>query len=191
MQPPAALNDMDDTALMALARADHRDAFAVLVRRHQGMLLNFFVRHGVQRCDAEDFVQLTFLRLYRYRRRYQPSAKLTTFLFMMARQVWIDELRRRQRATRLAEALTVEAEALATSSPLPDARGDPDLAGALKRLPEGLYQVVALGILQELPYAEIARALGIPLGTVKSRMHHALRALRRTLVKSERVNSEQ
>jgi RNA polymerase sigma-70 factor (ECF subfamily) len=54
-----------------------------------------------------------------------------------------------------------------------------------------LYQVVALGILQELPYAEIARALGIPLGTVKSRMHHALRALRRALGKGERVDSKQ
>jgi len=179
--PPNLLTDADDAALMALVRDDHREAFTVLVRRHQKTLLNFFTRYGVQVCDAEDLVQQTFLRLFRYRTRYKPAAKLTTFLFLLGRQVWIDELRRRRRAERLTQALTREMEVDCTISPEGSAHGGADVAGALARLPEGLRMVVELGVFRELPYAEIARILEIPLGTVKSRMFHALRGLRRML----------
>jgi RNA polymerase sigma-70 factor (ECF subfamily) len=169
-----------DAALMALARADDRHAFAVLVRRHQKMLLNFFLRSGVQ-YDAEDLVQQTFLRVYRYRDRYTPRAKFTTFLFLIARQVWIDELRRRARTGRLADALAREPEPPAGASGLPPERGGLDIAGAVAALPEAMRQVVELGVYQDLPYAEVARILGIPEGTVKSRMYHAIRMLRERL----------
>lgn len=175
------LSDASDTILMALVRDDHRDAFTVLVRRHQKTVLNFFTRYGVPVCDAEDFVQQTFLRLYRYRTRYKPSAKLTTFLYLLARQVWIDELRRRQRADRLTQALANETLIDADLRPAESAHGDVNVAGALARLPEKLRVVVELGIYQGLPYAEVAQALKIPAGTVKSRMFHALRAMRRML----------
>ena len=181
----AQLTDMDDARLMLKVRGeDNRDAFAVLVRRHQKMLLNFFARSGVQ-YDCEDLVQQTFLRLYRYRDRYVATAKVTTFLFLLARQVWIDELRRRKRRERLAESLAAEphpefAEPAGASA---GASGDMDLARALAALPEGLRQVVELGVYQELPYAEITEILGIPVGTVKSRMFTALAKLRAFLEK--------
>ena len=99
---------MDDAELMLRVRGqDDEAAFALLVSRHQKSLLNFFARSGVQ-YDSEDLVQQTFLRLYRYRQRYVATAKFTTFLFLLARQVWIDELRRRQRRERLIERLVVE-----------------------------------------------------------------------------------
>lgn len=170
--------DMDDATLMLRVRDDDRDAFAVLVKRHQKMLLNFFARSGVQ-YDCEDLVQQTFLRLYRYRDRYVATAKFTTFLFLLARQVWIDELRRRKRQERLVEGLAAE--------PLPEqispaaeagAAGGLDLERALAALPDGMRQVVELGIYQDLPYAEIAEILSIPVGTVKSRMFNALAKLR-------------
>jgi RNA polymerase sigma-70 factor (ECF subfamily) len=166
-----------DAALMALARADDRHAFAVLVRRHQKMLLNFFLRSGVQ-YDAEDLVQQTFLRLYRYRDRYMPRAKFTTFLFLMARQVWIDELRRRKRIGRLADALAREPEPPNAASGPPPERGGLDVASAVAALPEAMRQVIELGVYQDLPYAEVARILNIPAGTVKSRMFNAIRMLR-------------
>jgi RNA polymerase sigma-70 factor (ECF subfamily) len=179
---PSNMTDSDDAALMALVRDDHREAFTVLVRRHQKTVLNFFTRYGVQVCDAEDLAQQTFLRLYRYRARYKPSAKLTTFLFLLARQVWIDELRRRQRAARMVQALANEPQPEYRPWPVDKTpHADANLSGALAKLPEGLRLVVELGVYQELPYAEVARALRIPVGTVKSRMFHALRALRRML----------
>jgi len=179
MIPYAQLTEMDDAALMLRARDDDRDAFAVLVKRHQKMLLNFFARSGVQ-YDYEDLVQQTFLRLYRYRDRYVVTAKFTTFLFLLARQVWIDELRRRRRRERLAEGLAAEPhpEHVAPVAADSGASGGMDLGPALASLPEGLRQVVELGVYQDLPYAEIAEILKIPVGTVKSRMFNALAKLR-------------
>lgn len=179
MSAYAQLTEMDDATLMLRARDNDRDAFAVLVKRHQKMLLNFFARSGVQ-YDSEDLVQLTFLRLYRYRDRYVVTAKFTTFLFLLARQVWIDELRRRKRHERLAEGLAAEPhpEHAAPAAADACAAGSMDLGPALAALPEGLRQVVELGVYQDLPYAEIAEILKIPVGTVKSRMFNALAKLR-------------
>jgi len=178
--PTQNYDEMDDALLMErVCRHDDDRAFSTLVRRFGKKLLNFFARSGVQ-YDAEDLVQQTFLRLYRYRDRYTPSAKVSTFLFILARQVWIDELRRRKRRERLADEFAGEvaqhvapsaAEEVATA-------GTVDLGAALARLPEGMRQVVELGIYQDLPYAEIAAILGIPEGTVKSRMFNALAQLR-------------
>jgi RNA polymerase sigma-70 factor (ECF subfamily) len=164
---------------MARACQGDRDAFAELVRRHQRPLLNFFRHCGVSR-DAEDLVQLTFVRLYRYRDRYTPRAKLTTFLYLLARQVWIDELRRRHREERLRRGLEAEPAPDTGAADRPE-NGRMDVAQALAALPEGLRLVVVMSIYQHLPYAEIATALRIPVGTVKSRMFNALRQLRQIM----------
>lgn len=177
---PTTDSSASDTALMARVRTDDRDAFAVLVARHQKMLLNYFHRSGVQ-YDAEDLVQQTFLRLYRYRDRYTPRAKFTTFLFLLARQVWIDELRKRKRAERLADALAAEPEPAPGAADGQPERGVMDVSRAVATLPEAMRQVVELGVYQDLPYAEVARILGIPAGTVKSRMFNAIRSLRSLL----------
>lgn len=179
MTTHADLAELDDAALMQRVRDDDCDAFAVLVRRHQKMLLNFFARSGVQ-YDCEDLVQQTFLRLYRYRSRYVATAKVTTFLFLLARQVWIDELRRRKRQERLVAGLAAEPQTTTVGAEAAEATasGEMDLGRALASLPEGLRQVVELGVYQELPYADIGKILGIPVGTVKSRMFNALAKLR-------------
>ena len=76
---------MSDETLMAEARKFEKN------------LLNFFWRQGVSLSEGEDLVQETYLRLWKYRREYKPAAKLSTFLFLMARQVRIDALRRQTR----------------------------------------------------------------------------------------------
>lgn len=166
--------------LMLRVKGGDKGAFTQLVKRHQKMLLNFFIQSGV-RYDCEDLVQRTFLRLYRYRDRYTPSAKFTTFLFLLARQEWIDEIRRRDRQKRLRETLSSDPVALPVFD---EAEGVGaravrlDLEQALASLSDGLRQVVVLGVYQQLPYAEISEILGIPVGTVKSRMFNALAKLR-------------
>jgi len=179
MTPHALLAEQDDATLMLRVRDDDCEAFAVLVKRHQKMLLNFFARSGVQ-YDYEDLVQQTFLRLYRYRDRYVATAKFTTFLFLLARQVWIDELRRRKRHERLVAGLSAEPKPEYIDPVAADASasGEMDLKRALDVLPEGLRNVVELGVYQDLPYAEVSKILGIPLGTVKSRMFNALAKMR-------------
>jgi RNA polymerase sigma-70 factor, ECF subfamily len=158
---------------------DDRAAFEVLVVRHQKKILNFFCRSGVQ-YDAEDLVQKTFLRLYRSRGRYRKSAKLTTFLFLMARQVWIDELRRRTRYERLKNEAALNSEDQ-SEAPVASSDARMDVTAALAGLSDEMRLVVELGVYQGLAYAEIAQIMEIPVGTVKSRMFNALRRLRAIL----------
>ena len=146
-------------------------------RKFERNLLNFFWRQGVQYSEGEDLVQETYLRLWKYRREYKPTAKLSTFLFLLARQVRIDDLRRRTRREGREESWGRDAE----ESAMPatggvDARED--VRWALAKLSDPLREVVELGVMQDLPYAEVAEILGIPVGTVKSRMSNALKRLK-------------
>ena len=141
-------------------------------------LLNFFWRQGVSLPEGEDLVQETYLRLWNYRRNYKPSAKLSTFLFLLARQVRIDALRRQTRRESREESWCRDR---------PDKEDPPahgareDVRWAIAQLSEPLREVVELGVFQDLPYAEVGEILGIPVGTVKSRMSNALKRLREIL----------
>ena len=127
--------------------------------------------------DSEDLVQDTFVRLYRYRERYQPTAKFTTFLYVLAHRVWADLGRKTQRRDRLSAGLQTEVE---TNSQTADVSPMPvmDVEAALDKLSDKLRDVIVLNIYQGLRYQEIADVLNIPLGTVKSRINLAITALR-------------
>ena len=145
-------------------------------RKFEKNLLNFFWRQGVQYSEGEDLVQETYMRLWKYRGEYRPSAKLSTFLFLLARQVRIDALRRQTRQESWGrEAATSAASAVGRV----DARED--VRWALAQLSDPLRDVVELGVFQDLPYAEVGEILGIPVGTVKSRMSNALKKLKEVL----------
>ena len=170
-----AVEDADVALMLQVAQGDH-SAFETLVKKHQKPLLNFFVRMGAY-SDSEDLVQDTFVRLYRYRERYQPTAKFTTFLYVLAHRVWADLGRKTQRRDRLSAGLQTEVE---TNSQTADASSMPvmDVEAALDKLSDKLRDVIVLNIYQGLRYQEIADVLNIPLGTVKSRINLAITALR-------------
>ena len=137
--------------------------------------MNFFARQGVSLLECEDLVQETYLRLWNYRNSYRPTAKLSTFLFLLARQVRIDALRRQSRRENREENWGKDQP----ESELPKAPGlRDDVRWAVSRLSEPLRDVVEFGVFQDLPYAEVAEILGIPVGTVKSRMSNALKKLK-------------
>ena len=166
-----------DADLMALAGRGDRDAFAALVRRHQGRLLGLFRRLGIDAHGAEDCTQETFLRVFRSSSAYRPIAPFQAFLYRLARQSWVDWRRRERRRARVgaADFDGVPAE------PAGSLDDHLDLELAVRRLPEHLRWVILLGVEAGLAYAEIGAVLEIPVGTVKSRMFHAVRRLRRTL----------
>jgi len=166
--------DADAEAMARVADGDMK-AFEQIVTRHQKSLLNFFVRMGAQ-SECEDLVQNTFVRLYQFRDRYQPTAKFTTFLHVLAYRVWADLGRKTMRREKLAVHLRVaaETEETAASEPAPGL----DVEAALDKLSPKLRDVVVLHFYQGLPYQEIADVLKIPLGTVKSRLNLAINALR-------------
>ena len=175
------MTDIPDAELMALAAAGRDEAFRELVLRYQNILLNFFLRKGVSYSDGQDLAQRTFLRLWRYRGRYSPQAKFTTFLFLLAGQEAVDFFRAEGRRAGLEGGLAHEADVAADVKKPPAPAEGEDVRRAVARLPEGLRDVVELGVFQDLPYAEVGKILKIPVGTVKSRMFNALRKLKELL----------
>lgn len=165
-----------DVQLMLETAGGSETAFAELIRRHQNGLLNFFTRMGVYN-DAEDLVQETFVRVWKVRGRYRPTAKFSTFLYVLARNVWADRGRKAKRIERLAGSLKTDADiGGGNAAPLP--AGSLDVQEALGRLSPKLREAIVLNIYQGLRYQEIADVLDIPLGTVKSRINTALQELR-------------
>jgi RNA polymerase sigma-70 factor (ECF subfamily) len=188
----------DDRELMLRARSGSREAFDSIVARWQGRLLTFFFRHCGDRELAEDCSQEVFVRLYKARDRYTPDALFSTFLFTIARHYWIDVARARSIRPDSQRGFGGSAEdddredrlsRLPAAEPSPPAQAvlSDDLArmrAALLRLPDPLRDVVQLGVIEALPYAEVSRILEIPIGTVKSRVHAAVIALRAVLVEA-------
>jgi RNA polymerase sigma-70 factor (ECF subfamily) len=129
--------------------------------------------------DAEDLVQEAFLRAYRAFDSFRPGSNARAWLHTILQRVRTDAFRRRRRRPETVE-LTGDGPAAA---PPQDAlaSGREDLERALRELPEAFRAAVVLRDIQELTYAEIAEALGVPVGTVMSRIHRGRTLLREAL----------
>jgi len=175
---PGAAADPDVTLMLEVARGSE-EAFTALVRANQQPLVNFFTRMGASH-DCEDLVQETFVRLFRYRQQYRPAARFATFLYHLARNVWADRGRKIVRFERLTAEYESELRVIGNAAPERNGEGM-DIEAALDRLSPKLREVIVLNIYQGLRYQEVADVLGIPLGTVKSRINLALTALKEIL----------
>ena len=175
---------MTDPELMALASAGDESAFAALVDKYRNAVLNFFCRKNVPHSDAQDLAQRTFIRIWRYRSRYSPKAKFTTFLFMLAHQEAIDFFRSESRRREAMDDVARDTAPVVAASAGKMTGADDSVWKAFRELPEAMRSVVELVVLQDLPQAEAAEVLGVPLGTVKSRLFNALRKLKGTLAAS-------
>ena len=174
------MNDLPDVKLMELAARGSETAFAAIVQRYQDVLLNFFLRSNVSFADGQDLAQRTFLRLWRYRRKYSAKgAKFTTFLFMLARQESIDFFRAESRRRVQEEALMQAADGpVCAGACTAAAPAGETVRRAMGRLTPLLREAVELVVFQDMPYAEAGEVLGVPLGTVKSRVFNALKRLK-------------
>ena len=184
---------------LAALRAGDPKPFEAFVRSHARKLYAFFRRQGAGLHKAEDLAQEVFLKLHHHAPRYRPDERFGAFVLRVARNIWIDD--RRRAGARLApsrlERRTPSGEPAEPSvvSGLSEESGPFDRAvtaeegarlhAALRELSEAHRAVFELGGLEELSYAEVASILGIPVGTVKSRMFHALRKLRQALETEE------
>ncbi len=166
-----------DYALMAEVKQGRQEAFREIVERHQQGLVNFFRKMGIAN-DAEDLVQDTFVRLYKYRDRYEPKARFTTFLYMMARQVRMDYLRKVKRRNALADEMKNEAEREEEEARLDGTDRLPDVDALLGSLSEDMREVVVMSVYKGMKYAEISEVTGVPVGTIKSRVFTAMRKMR-------------
>jgi RNA polymerase sigma-70 factor (ECF subfamily) len=147
-------------------------ALEQLVERWRSPLFGFVLRRSGP-ADADDLFQETWIRVARGRRSFDPSRRFSTWLFQIANNLCRDRFRRRAVAARRRGALALGP----APTPVDPALGI-DLARRLAALPDRLREVLVLRYYRDLGEREIAECLGIPPGTVKSRLHAAVRALR-------------
>ena len=133
--------------------------------------------------DAEDLVQETMLRAYRAFDRYTPGTNAKAWLYTILERVRIDALRKAGRRPATVELDHAGPPVAGKQEAVLQAR---DLEEALRRLPETFRAAVILRDVEELRYEEIATVLGIPLGTVMSRIHRG-RTLIRAALQGSRV----
>jgi len=124
---------------------------------------------------AEDVAQETFIRAYRAAHRLRPGDEIAGWLYRIATNTALNVLRSRRRETRALGRMG--AEPVRTDDPFERRTTRNTVSGALDRLPDRLRVPVVLRYYLDLPEVEIARAIGIRPGTVKSRLHDARKAL--------------
>jgi len=152
-----------------------------VARTHGRFLYNVAYRLTGNDDDAYDLVQEALLRVRKGLETYQPGS-MEAWLSRIVTNVFLDEVRRRRR--RPVEALPEDPERLLPSSPGADEATDrlpDDVQLALRRLPEDFRTAVVLCDVVGLSYEEIADALAVPVGTVRSRIHRGRRLLRAAL----------
>lgn len=158
---------------------DTPDAVQAAYHAHAGELFGVALRGLDDRGLAEDAVQETFLRAWRSRDRFDPAlGSLRTWLFAILRGVVIDTLRRQRVRPVVAEASQPE---VAAADDIDAAILGWQVEEALRRLSPEHREVLVEVRLRGRSQADLARRLGVPVGTVKSRAHYALRALRLAL----------
>ncbi|HEX6135673.1 MAG TPA: sigma-70 family RNA polymerase sigma factor [Longimicrobiales bacterium] len=146
------------------------------------------------RSEADDIVQDTFLRAYRHWSTFEPGTSARAWLFTIARNVFLRSKERQSRVPEtLASELSHDVTGSASESVLGDvSRSNPEhrffdsfidreVIRAVEQLPDDFREVVVLSDIEGLNYAEIAAVVGVPLGTVKSRLYRGRRLLQRVL----------
>jgi RNA polymerase sigma-70 factor (ECF subfamily) len=167
--------------MLAIGRGSTQ-AFDALYGRYRRRLYSFLLRYVQDEAAAEDLFQDTFLRLLRAAPGWRPQARLSTWLYRVALNLCVDRSRKRHEETldpELAEAIPArDADPQATLQTLEALdRLRMEVAG----LPAEQRAVLLLRVNEGLGEQEVAEIVGCPVGTVKSRLHYALRRLRARL----------
>nr|ADK32553.1 RNA polymerase, sigma-24 subunit, ECF subfamily [Microbispora corallina] len=184
-EPELSAEVSEDAVLMRRVADGEEVALRMLYERHAAGMLRLIRRLTSQREVAEEILQESWLAVWRSAGSFRGEAPVRAWLLGVARRQAHNRLRR-------AEPVLVELEKAADVPDLEPAVDEQvlaraerrDLVAAVAELPEHLREVLVLVLAEDLPYPQVAVILGIPTGTVKSRMHMARRLLTEALTKT-------
>jgi RNA polymerase sigma-70 factor (ECF subfamily) len=179
-----------------MARAEDngkREAFEREALPHLNALYNTAVHLTHSQADAQDLVQETMLRAYRFFHQYNKGTNCKAWLFRILRNTFINEYRRKSRRPlevdldrvetfqEVPETLFQRSELKTQEEELLQNLYDDEVNKALESIPESFREVLLLSDVEGLAYQEIADILDVPIGTVRSRLSRARREMRRSL----------
>ena len=181
------LRQLTDEQLMARAKAGNDAAFEELYHRYARRLKGFFfLQLGGDEELAADATHDVFLRTYEARNRYQEGKNVSTWLFTIAYNICRNHYRSNAYETQLLA--TLDTEPISDEQieiQLDAAALDDALAQVLSELPPPLHQLFSLHYQEELTIPQVAEIVGIPEGTVKSRLHKTMNIIRKKLKRYE------
>ncbi len=177
-----------DVRLMLDVKAGDEESFELLLAKYRTPLVNFLCRMVREQAAAEDLAQEVFLRVYRARKEYSPSAKFTTWLFRIATNLALNAIRDgRHRQMQISIDSSRDEDEPVIEIASREARADERLIeeernrmirGAILALPEKQRAAVILHKYQEMEYAEIGKILGCSESALKSLLFRAYETLR-------------
>lgn len=191
--PVPGSDQLSDAELLGIVQggdaADAERAFGALYFRHRDFVFRVARRFAGDDESAMDATQEAFAYLLRKLPRLVLAGKLSTFLYPVARSCGQDQRRRAARERRKLEGRPAAsdhgqaggAEAAAAESPADPHADDREVARAMEDLPDAQREVLLMRVVDGMSVEEVATALGIPPGTVKSRLFHAIAAMRERL----------
>jgi len=178
--------DTDEQLMVRLSKGD-KNAFEKLFVRYKSKLYSYIFRFFGDAAMAEEIFQETFLRVYRYSPRYKPIAKFTTFLYRIATNLCLNELKRqrmvpmyflgglkdRQEGQKTLIEDDIESQSRSPEERIFAAEVQQHLQTALNLLPEAMRVTLLLSELEGKKYDEIAAIMNCSVGTVKSRVNRS------------------
>jgi RNA polymerase sigma-70 factor (ECF subfamily) len=179
-----------DEALVAAVLAGDRDRFGDLVDRYQSRLVNYLFRLLRNPDDAHDLAQEVFVKVYQVLDRFDPRYKFSTWLFRVAQNAAIDQIRRRRLKVVSMRQEEDGGESRDWDLPAPERGPYGDLRNrergsaiqdAIDALPWEYRELILLRHYGDLPYEEIARMKKMPLGTVKNKLFRGRQMLKEKL----------
>jgi RNA polymerase sigma-70 factor, ECF subfamily len=178
------MTESDENLMLSVRRGDV-SKLGILFDRHYRALHDFFVRMTASRAIAEDLVQDVFFRMLKYRQTFRDESRFKAWMFHIARNARFDYYRKHHPERLSSEDTT---DVLPSPAPFPGHRLEQEqqarlLECALYKLPEEKREVLILSRYQEMKYEQIAELMGCEVGTVKVRVHRALKELREIFLK--------
>jgi RNA polymerase sigma-70 factor, ECF subfamily len=180
-----------DEDLMVQYQSGEVRAFEILLTRHRKPVFNFILRYVGDKETAEDLLQETFMRVIKGADAYKRQAKFTTWLYTIARNLCVDQTRRRKhrRHASLDAPMAATEDSGSLMDVIPGNEMPSDRKSVNKELHETMQRAIAalsdeqreVFLMREfldLPFKQIAEVVGVPENTVKSRMRYALEKLR-------------
>lgn len=193
LQTNVRAEPLSDHALIEATRQGDETAFAEIVSRYRNPITNYLYRLLNDYEEAVDLAQETFVRVYFAAERYHSGYAFSTYLYRIATNLAISEMRRRKRRRLLSLTGLFQSEDgsetefdLTDEKPLPDANLLDDeqqnvIARAIASMPEKYRLPIVLRDIEEKSYEEVAEILGLGLGTTKSRISRARALLKEKL----------
>lgn len=166
-----------DEALMLAVRDGDLDCLTGLFERYHRPLFGFFYRMTDDRATAEDLVQDVFVRVLKYRQTYRDTGSFEAWLFQIARNTRRDLAKKHPAMDSIGDDMDVAAEGPGPGLRLEQQEDAALLKEALRRLPADKRELIVLARYRGLTYAQLGKLMGADVGTMRVRLHRAIRQL--------------